>query len=81
MFGLAAALMRKQQGESMDAAWKHLKFSFKKSKSRDLSKFLVGSFSAESLIRSYQVVNTPFEKSIVNLVDELSLVDNRKEKP
>ena len=79
MFGLAAALMRKQQGESIDAAWKHSEFSFEKSKSRDLSKSLVGSFSVESLIRSYQVVNTPFEKSMVRSDDELSLVDYQKE--
>ena len=66
MFGLEAALMRKQQGESIDAALKHSKFSFKKSKSRDLSKSLVGSFNAESLIRLYQVVNVPLENNIVS---------------
>ena len=65
MIVLTAALMRKQQGESIDAAWKHSKFSFQKSKSRDLSKSLVDSFSAESLIRSYQVVKTPFENRMV----------------
>ena len=66
MLGLAAALMRKQQDESIEAAWKHSKFSFKKSKSRDLLKSLVDSFSAESLIRSYQVVKILFENNIVN---------------
>ena len=65
MFGLEATLMRKQQGESIDAAWKHSKFSFEKLKSRDLSKSLVGSFATESLIRSYQVVNVPLENNIV----------------
>ena len=59
--------MRKQQGESINAAWKHLKFSFEKSKLRDLSKSLVDSFSAKSLIRSHQVVKTLFENSMVRI--------------